>query len=46
MTKAQILPTVLMVIQCGAALVYAFGHDWRRMGFWLAAAAMNAVVTY
>lgn len=43
------LPTVLIVIDVGCAIVYGwFGgvRAWRNMGYWLAAAALTYCVTY
>ena len=39
------LPTLLMVIDILAAIGY-FPHDWRKVVYWLAAAALTFVVTY
>jgi hypothetical protein len=46
MNKEQILPTVIILISCGASIFYAFGGDWRRTIYWAAAATLNFVVTY
>lgn len=42
----RILPTVLIVIDCLAAIVYAAHGDWRKFIYWTAAAALTAVVTF
>lgn len=46
MTRAQILPTVLIVIDIGAAGMYALDADLRRVIYWLAAAVLTAAVTF
>lgn len=46
MRTTQILPAVLMAIDIGAALVYAFHSDWRHAVYWLAAATLTATVTF
>jgi hypothetical protein len=45
MTKQQILPTLLIIIDVGAAIGY-FPDDWRKVVYWLAAAALTYVVTF
>lgn len=45
MTKQQILPTVLIVIDVFAAMGY-IGVDTRRVVYWIAAAVLTASVTY
>lgn len=45
MTRAQILPTVLMTIDVMAGVVYAF-NGMKRCIYWLAAAVLTATVTY
>ena len=42
----RILPTLLMVIDVLAAVVYVFDGDWRRVVYWLAAATLTGVVTW
>jgi hypothetical protein len=46
MTKAQILPTLLIVIDMASAAVYLSAGDWRKVVYWVAAAALTFVVTY
>ena len=45
----KILPTLLIVIDIGAALVYLY-HDgtggWRAVGYWTSAAVLTYCVTY
>jgi hypothetical protein len=45
MTKQQILPTLLIVIDICAAVAY-FPDDWRKVIYWIAAAALTYVVTF
>lgn len=45
MTKAQILHTVLIVLDLGAA-VYLWQKDYRRALYWFFAAALTATVTF
>ncbi len=44
--KTKILPSVLIVVQLGAALAYIPSRDWRKVTYWLAAAILNVVVTF
>lgn len=46
MTRAQIFPTVLIVIDVLSGVVYAFNGDLKRCVYWLAAAVLTATVTY
>jgi hypothetical protein len=46
MTRHQILPTLLIVIDLATAGVYLTGGDWRKVVYWTAAAALTFVVTY
>lgn len=47
MKAAHLFPLALIVMDCGAALVYAFAEgDGRRCVYWLAAAVLTAVVTF
>lgn len=46
MTAAKILPTVLMLIDIGAGIVYLCGGDVRRFVYWIAAATLTATVTF
>lgn len=46
MTRSQILPTVLIVIDLGAAVPYFVDGNWRRGIYWLAAATLTTVVTW
>lgn len=46
MTPAKFLPTVLMLIDIGAGVVYLCGGDIRRFIYWMAAATLTATVTF
>lgn len=46
MTRAQILPTVLIVIDIGAAFVYTLDGDIRRVVYWISAAVLTASITF
>ena len=46
MKKEYIFPTVLIIIDVAAAGVYAHGGDWKKTVYWLAAAVLNAAVTF
>lgn len=46
MKREQILPLLLIIIQAGAAIPYAIGHNWRMMTYWMAAAVLNIAVTF
>lgn len=46
MTKAQILPTLLIVIDIASAAVYASDGDARKVIYWVSAALLTAAVTY
>ena len=42
----KIFPTLLIVLDVAAAVVYAAAGDWRRAIYWFAAAVLTASVTY
>ena len=46
MDKTKILPTILILIDVGAAVMYGMGHDWKKVIYWIAAAVLNAAVTF
>ena len=47
MMKAQyIFPVVLIVCNVGAAIVCGFVGDWKKVIYWIAAAVLNASVTF
>ena len=45
MTK-YIFPITLIILDLGAALVYALGKDFKMMTYWIAAAVLNICVTF
>lgn len=46
MINPKILPTVLIVIDIAAAVVYLCNGDTRKAIYWLAAGVLTASVTY
>lgn len=44
MTK--IFPCALIILDLGAAVVYSISGDWRKVIYWIAAAVLNAAVTF
>lgn len=48
MSRAQVFPAILIVLDCAAGLIYAMppAPDWRRAVYWLAAAVLTACVTF
>lgn len=49
MTKinaAQILPIAMILLDVGAAAVCLWHRDYRRAVYWMAAAVLNATVTF
>ena len=42
----KVLPTVLMIIDFGAAMPYFFSGDWKRGVYWIAAGVLTWSVTY
>lgn len=41
-----IFPTALIVLDIGAAIVYAFQKDFKMMTYWISAAVLNICVTF
>lgn len=41
-----IFPSILIICDIGAAIVYLFYKDKRMVIYWLAAAVLNAAVTF
>lgn len=41
-----IFPTILILLDCCAALVYLSHGDWRKFIYWIAAAILTVTVTY
>lgn len=44
--NGKILPTIMIVLSILAAIVYAAGGDCRRTVYWIAAAVVQAAVTF
>jgi hypothetical protein len=44
--RTAIFPTLLIVLDLGASVVYAVALDWRRALYWAAAAVLTACVTF
>ena len=42
----KFFPTIMIVLDCAAALVYCSGGDTRRAIYWFAAAVLTTTVTY
>lgn len=46
MRKEYIFPLILILLDVCAAVVYGFSGDWKKVIYWLAAAVLNAAVTF
>lgn len=44
--SSKLLPTILIIIDILAAIVYGIDGDYRRVIYWVAAAILTATVTY
>jgi len=42
----KIFPTILLILDICAAIVYWYDGDFRKTVYWFAAAALTTVVTY
>lgn len=42
----QVLPLILIIIDVGAAVACAKHKDYRKAIYWIAAAVLNAAVTF
>ena len=42
----KLFPAALIVLNIGAAVVCVFTGDWKKGVYWLAAAVLNAAVTF
>jgi len=40
------IPISLIFAYIAAAAVYAYYRDWRRVSYWIAAAVLNASITF
>lgn len=45
-TRAQLFPVVMLLLQVGAAVIYGLAGDWRRCLYWTAAVAITVAVTF
>ena len=41
-----IFPSILILLDIGAGLVYGVGGDYKKLIYWLAAAILNITVTF
>lgn len=46
MKSTYIFPIVLIVLDIGAAIVNAYNRQWKMTIYWIAAAVLNAAVTF
>jgi len=46
MNRAQIFPAIMIVMNLGAAVMCASCGDWKRAGYWIAAAFLNYFVSF
>ncbi len=46
MRKELIFPILLIALDIGAAIIYAFGKDYKKAIYWIAAAVLNICVTF
>jgi len=46
MTRVQLFPTLLILLDLAAAIVWALDHDVRKTVYWTSAAVLTAAVTF
>jgi len=46
MSKTQMLPTLLILINLASAAIYMADGDWRKVVYWTSAACLTFVVTF
>ena len=46
MKPEQVLPSIMIILSVGAAIVYACHHNWRLTIYWTAAAVLTTSVTF
>ena len=46
MKKEHLFPIILIALDVGAGAIYAFNGDWKKTVYWIAAAVLNAAVTF
>ena len=44
--STKLFPSVLIVLDVLAGVVYATNGDWRKFGYWISAAVLTACVTF
>ena len=44
--SVYLFPCLLMALDVAAAVVYGFSGDWKKVIYWVAAAVLNAAVTF
>lgn len=43
---SKIFPSIMILMSLGAAIMYLYEGDWRRVTYWLAASILTASVTF
>lgn len=46
MKSEYIFPLILILLDVGAAIMYAANKDYKKSVYWLAAAVLNVTVTF
>ena len=46
MKSQYMFPLLLIILDIGAAAMYGFSGDWRKVVYWIAAAVLNVTVTF
>ena len=46
MKQQYIFPLLLIALDIGAAVIYGFSGDLRKVVYWIAAAVLNVTVTF
>lgn len=46
MTYLKLFPTILIVLDIASAIVYLAGGDFRKVIYWMSAAALTTAVTF
>ncbi len=46
MKSKYLFPVVLILLDLGAAIAYAFSGDYKKTIYWIAAAVLNVTVTF
>ena len=46
MKKEYIFSIVLMILDVGAGIIYAYTGEYKKCVYWIAAAVLNAAVTF